>query len=126
MNIIKAALSILIALVLALAAFAAGSDFAGTWVGTAELPDQTIDEVTVILEKTEAGYMGKISDALGVLAPETPLVEAAYDGRQLKLVFPTADGVLITVQAKPEGEKLAGFWTDEDNESGKIALARKK
>jgi hypothetical protein len=126
MDIFKIALRIILVVVLALAAFAGGPGVEGTWIGTAELPDQTLDEVTVVLEKAEAGYKGKVSDALGVLAPDTPLTEAVFDGKQLKLVFPTAEGVVITILMKPEGEKFVGMWTDEEGESGKVEIARKK
>ncbi len=44
----------------------------------------------------------------------------------MKLVFPTAEGVVITILMKPEGEKLVGMWTDEEGESGKVEIARKK
>ena len=126
MDILKFALRVILVVVLALAAFAGAPGFEGTWIGTAELPDQTLDEVTVVLEKTETGYKGKVGDALGVLAPETPLTEVSYDGKQLKLMFPTAEGVVITILMKPEGEKLVGMWTNEEGESGKVELARKK
>jgi hypothetical protein len=95
-------------------------------VGTAELPDQTIDEVTVVLVKAETGYTGKVSDGLGVLVPETPLTQASYDGKVVKLVFPDAEGDFITIVLKPEGEKLVGQWSNEDGESGKVEIARKK
>jgi len=126
MNLVRIALRVILAVSLALAAFAGGPGFEGTWIGTAELTDQTIDEVTVVLEKTETGYKGKVGDALGVLAPETPLTEVSFDGKELKMIFPTAEGVVITILMKPEGEKLVGMWTDEEGESGKVELARKK
>lgn len=126
MNLVKAVLGLVIALVLALAAFASGPDAVGTWVGTAVLPDQTIDEVTLVLEKNEAGLKGKVSDALGMLAPDTPLTEASFDGKELKVVFPTAEGVVITIVLKPQGEKFVGLWTDEEGDSGAVELSKKK
>lgn len=126
MNLVRIVLYVLVAVVLAVAAFAGVDGFEGTWVGTAELPDQTIDEVTVVLEKTDTGYKGKVSDALGMLVPETPLTEASYDGKLMKLVFPTVDGDIIVILLKPEGEKLLGQWSNADGESGKVEIARKK
>jgi hypothetical protein len=126
MNLLKIAVGFVLAVALALAAFAAAPDFTGTWVGTAVLPDQTLDEVTLVLEKAETGLKGKVSDALFVLNPETPLIEALTNDNGLKIVFPTAEGVVITIVMKPEGEKLVGIWTDDEGESGRVELARKK
>ncbi|MBN1938272.1 MAG: hypothetical protein JW843_01700 [Candidatus Aminicenantes bacterium] len=126
MDLVKIVLRVILAVSLALAAFAAGPDVVGTWVGTAVLPDQTLDEVTLVLEKSETGLKGKVGDTLGVLSQDTPLTEASFDGKELRVVFPTAEGVIITIVMKPDGEKFVGMWTDEEGESGAVELAKKK
>jgi len=128
MHLLKTALcALVLAVAIALAAFAGGpAGIEGTWVGTAILPDQTPDEVTLIIEKAEKGYKGKVSDAAGVLAPETPLTEIVYDGKELKVVFPTAEGVVISIVLKPDKEKFTGQWTSDDGGSGAVEIAKKK
>ena len=117
---------LVIVLLLALAAFAAVPEYEGFWTGTAELPGQVVDEITLVLVKTGTGYAGVISDTLGIIAPETSLAGVKIEGTVLIFHFPAVDGLTIASHLKAHGGRMAGTWADPDGGSGKIELTRKK
>jgi hypothetical protein len=126
MNAAKIVLFFIVAVFLALAAFAASPDFEGTWVGTAELPEHTADDIVLVLDKTGAGVMGTISDGLGIIRPETAFAGFRADGNALGFHFPAVDGLTIAFTLKARGDRLIGCWTDPDGGTGKIELVRKQ
>ena len=104
-------------------------DVDGTWVGTAVVGDDgTAVEITVVIEKAQAGYAGKLSDSTG-LVPETPLREIVFKDNKLAFEFDLTQGTdtaLIKIELVLEAETLKGAWTDPDGNSGAISLTLKK
>lgn len=105
------------------------ADVAGAWLGTAVVGDDgTQVDITVVIEKAEAGYSGKISDATGMV-PETPLRQIVFKDGKLSFEFDLAQGMdtmLIKIDLTLENEALKGAWYDAEGNSGAILLALKK
>jgi hypothetical protein len=101
----------------------------GTWVGPAVVDNGGSEvEITVVIDKTDAGYAGKLSDATGMV-PETQLREIVFKDNKLTFDFDlnqSAGAVLIKIELLLEGETLKGAWTDPDGNSGAISLTLKK
>lgn len=104
-------------------------DVAGTWVGTAVVSDDgTTVEITVVIEKAQAGYTGKLSDSTGQV-PESPLREIVFKDNKLAFEFDLAQGAetaLIKIELVLEAETLKGAWADPDGNTGAISLTLKK
>ena len=103
-------------------------DVIGTWLGTAVVGDGSQVEITVVIEKTEAGYSGKLSDSTGMV-PETPLRQIALKDNKLTFEFDLLQGAetsLIKIELLLDKETLKGVWFDPDGNSGAIELAFKK
>ena len=101
----------------------------GSWLGTAVVGDDgTQVDITVVIEKAESGYSGKISDATGMV-PETPLRQIVFKDGKLSFEFDLAQGMetmLIKIDLTLEAETLKGAWYDPEGNSGAISLALKK
>lgn len=103
-------------------------DVIGTWLGTAVVGDGSQVEITVVIEKAEAGYSGKLSDSTGMV-PETPLRQIALKDDKLTFEFDLPQGAetsLIKIELLLDNETLKGVWFDPDGNSGAIELALKK
>jgi hypothetical protein len=104
-------------------------DVIGTWLGTAVVGDDGSQvELTVVIEKSEAGYSGKLSDSSGMV-PETPLRQIALKDNKLTFEFDLLQGAetsLIKIELLLDQETLKGVWFDPDGNSGAIELALKK
>lgn len=105
------------------------ADVVGAWLGTAVVGDDgTQVDITIVIEKAESGYSGKISDATGMV-PETPLRQIVFKDGKLGFEFDLAQGMdttLIKIELTLENETLKGAWYDPDGNSGAILLALKK
>lgn len=101
-------------------------DLSGTWIGKTEVPDTGIDEVTVILKKTETGYTGIINDSLAVIAKDTEIKDINTDGDKLSFAFPLADGNRVVIKVTVAGDKMTGYWEHQEGNTGAIELTRKK
>ncbi len=105
------------------------ADVIGTWIGTAVVGDDGSQvDITIVIEKAEAGYSGKISDATGMV-PETPLRQIVFKDGKLSFEFDLAEGMdtmLIKIELTLEAETLKGAWADPEGNSGAISLALKK
>lgn len=122
-------IALLAALVLVLGAVlwaAPGAGIEGTWLGKAEVADVGIVELTMALTKTETGFTGVCSDSMGMLNKDTPLTEIKLAGDKLAFQFLLADGALIVVDLKLEGDKMTGSWTHQEGDSGALSFERKK
>jgi hypothetical protein len=122
-------ITVLAALILILGAVlwsAPAAGIEGIWLGKAEVPDVGIIELTMTLTKTETGYAGTSSDNMGMLNKDTPLAQIKLDGDKLSFQFPLADGNLITVSLKVEGDKMTGNWTHQEGDTGALSFERKK
>ena len=113
----------------ALAAFCLGGqavDLSGTWVGKTEVPNQGIDEVTIILKLGEKDYTGTIGDSLGMIVADTEIKDAKFDGTTLTCNFALIDGTVIGLRLKLEGDKLKGQWEHPEGDVGTLEFERKK
>ena len=53
-------------------------------------------------------------------------VIGGVDGDKLTFQFPLADGNLIVVALKVEGDKMTGSWTHQEGDTGALSFERKK
>ena len=97
----------------------------GTWIGFAVASGNQVD-LTVVIDKGEAGYTGKISDATGMI-PESPLKNIVFKDGKLAFEFDMAsESMLIKIEMTLENETLKGSWFDPDGNSDIIELTLKK
>jgi hypothetical protein len=130
----KKTLLVLAVVALALFVLAGGAfaqkkpDVVGTWIGFAIVGDGGRVDITVVLDKGEAGYTGKLSDTTGMV-PESPLKEIVFKDGKLAFEFDLAEGAetrLIKIELTLENEILKGVWFDPDGNSDIIELTLKK
>jgi hypothetical protein len=109
--------------------FCQQADLSGKWVGQTEVPNAAEpDKLTLILEKKEGGYKGKVSDSMGMLQ-DTELEGLEFKDNKLSCNFlvNTGEGFLkIQMTLTVEGDKMKGNWEAEDGSSGKVELEREK
>jgi hypothetical protein len=101
----------------------------GTWTGHAVVGDDGSQiEITLVLERTDLGYAGKISDTSGFV-PETSLREIAFRDNKLTFELDLAQPsgtVLIKIELLYDKDTLKGVWYNPDGNSGAIELALMK
>jgi hypothetical protein len=100
----------------------------GTWAGYAIVDDGSRVDITVLIEKGEAGYTGKLSDTAGMI-PESPLRNIVFKDNKLTFDFDFSQGmdsVLIRLELTLENETLKGAWFDPDGNSNIVELTLKK
>jgi hypothetical protein len=103
------------------------TDLSGTWEGTAYVPDQGDNEITMVLRKEGESYSGTITDSMG-FANESNLENAKFADGTLTaefMIFNGSDYVRLYVTLKVSGGTLVGDWSDRQSESGSIELKRK-
>jgi hypothetical protein len=101
-------------------------DVIGTWIGYAVVGDGNRVDITVVLDKGDAGYTGKISDATGMV-PESPLKNIVFKDGKLAFDFDmTSESMLIKIELTLDSETLKGAWFDPDGNSDIIELTLKK
>lgn len=103
-------------------------DVVGTWIGYALEGEGARVDVTVVIDKGEAGYTGKISDSTGMV-PESPLKNIVFKDGKLGFEFDLAMGaesMLIKIELTLDGETLKGAWFDPEGNSDIIELTLKK
>jgi hypothetical protein len=97
----------------------------GTWIGFAVGEGNRVD-LTVVIDKGEAGYTGKISDATGMV-PESPLKNIVFKDGRLAFEFDMAsESMLIKIELTLDSETLKGAWFDPEGNSDIIELTLKK
>jgi hypothetical protein len=120
--------------VTALAVLAGGAfaqkkpDIVGTWLGYALTGDGSRVELTVVFDKGEAGYTGKMTEATGMI-PETALRQIAFKDGKLTFEFDLVMGVesqLIKIEMTLENDVLKGAWFDAEGSSDVVELTLKK
>ncbi|MBN1225017.1 MAG: hypothetical protein JXB23_17345 [Candidatus Aminicenantes bacterium] len=102
------------------------ADISGTWLGETEIPDQGTDELTLVLEKSEDGYTGILSDSFGMLM-ETECEDVEFKEDLLKFNFSIYDGyatMAVSITLKVEGNTMTGHWETDDGSSGEITLEK--
>jgi hypothetical protein len=105
--------------------FAQTPDLSGTWVGTTQIPDGTVDEVTLVLKKADTGYTGTVSDSLGLIAGNTDINDVKLEGSDLSFTLYLADGNLITIKLTVTADKLTGQWEHPEGSTGTLELLKK-
>jgi hypothetical protein len=111
------------------AAFCQEVNLSGTWIGETTVPDATEpDQVTLVLERTNGGYIGKVTDAFGY-AMDSELEEVEFEDKELTANFLIYDGeqyVRIFFTLTVEGDTMKGFWESESGDSAVIELHKQK
>lgn len=104
-------------------------NLSGTWIGETTVPDEMEpDKVTLILEKVNGEYKGKVTDAFG-FAMEAELEDVKFEGNELTanfLIFDGYENVRIYFVLKVEGDTMKGHWESEGGDSAEIELHRQK
>ena len=128
---IKTTLLLVLALGMGLAAIAqtpaAKLSPVGTWIGTAE-NQGSYDDMTVIIEKKDNVYTGKIKDAMGMFV-DVEIKNFVMKDNSVTFEFPGAMGGMafnLKADLVLTEKTLNGTWTMiEDGSTGAIELARK-
>jgi hypothetical protein len=102
-------------------------EIVGTWVGYANAQGMRFD-LTAVIDRNEAGYTGKLSDASGAIA-ETPLRQIVFQDGKLTSEFDVVLGgisMLIKFELALENEVLKGLWLDTEGNSDVVELTLQK
>jgi len=128
MSIIKAAIiALILVLTLWLTGFAvAPPELEGTWLGKTEVPDQGLDEVTMVIVKAKEGFSGTLVDSLGLIAKETAIKEIKLQANELTYHFNLVDEQEVWIKVTVDGDKLTGGWTTAEGDTGAIVFERRK
>ncbi len=100
-------------------------DLSGTWKGKMHIPNFGPYEMTMVLEKTDSGYEGTVSDTMGYIAEDTILQELKIEGNQLGCWFEMTDDSVCYLNLTEED----GIITGEAERSGGVVscvFVRKK
>ena len=104
----------------------AEEDILGTWEGTTSVPDMGDVGLTLLLEKIEEGYIGKISDTSGIM-DNTEISDIDFTNNELSFNFLFDNGysaVMVDMILKVEGNKLTGYW-QAGGDSAAVELEKK-
>lgn len=105
------------------------ANLSGTWTGETTVPDELEpDKVTLILEKTNGEYKGKVTDAFG-FAMEAELEDVEFKDNQLTanfLIFTGEEYMKVYFTLTVEGDTMNGRWESEAGDSASIELHRQK
>lgn len=105
----------------------AAVDISGTWVGSTEVPDMGMDEFTLVFEKTDGAYSGKMSDEMGMM-DEVELEDILLEGDKLSFhveFFNGMEYVTVYLSFTVTQDALEGGW-DAGGDAGEINFIRKK
>jgi hypothetical protein len=125
----KKAIPSLGALVLLLTfGFALGfqADISGTWVGDTEIPDQGVDEMTLVIEKSGESYTATISDSFGMVT-DAECEDLEYKDNTLTFNISIFDGysdMTVYITLKVDGDTMTGHWETEDGNTGEITMEK--
>ena len=100
-------------------------DLSGTWKGKMHIPNFGPYEMTMVLEKTDSGYEGTVSDTMGYIAEDTILQELKIEGNQLGCWFEMTDDSVCYLNLEEED----GIMTGEAERNGGVVscvFVRKK
>jgi hypothetical protein len=102
------------------------ADISGTWIGETEVPDQGIDEMTLVIEKMGGDYTATISDSFGMLM-DTECEDLEYKNDTLSFNISIFDGysdLKVYITLKVEEDTMAGYWETEDGSTGDITMEK--
>jgi hypothetical protein len=100
-------------------------DLTGTWNGKMHIPNFGQYEMTMVLEKTDSGYEGTVSDTMGYIAEDTPIQELHIENNQLSCWFDMTDDSVCYLNLTEED----GIMTGEAERGGGVVscdFVRKK
>jgi hypothetical protein len=111
------------------AVFSQQVNLSGTWTGETAVPEEIDpDKVTLVLERTNGEYKGKVTDAFG-FAKESELKDIEFEDNKLTANFLIFNGeayVKITFELTVEGDTMKGYWESEEGDSAPIELHKQK
>ncbi len=91
-------------------------DLTGTWKGKMHIPNFGPYEMTMVLEKTDSGYEGTVSDSMGYIAEDTPIQELQVENNQLSCWFEMTDDSVCYLNLTEE----EGIMTGEAERAGGV------
>lgn len=104
-------------------------DLSGTWEGTTEVPDSIEpDAVALVLEKTNSGYSGTVTDMMGLVQNEE-IEDVEFKDNTLTFNIPVWTGEVylkVYLTLTVEGDTMSGYWESEDGSSAPVELKRVK
>jgi hypothetical protein len=105
----------------------AAVDIKGEWVGSTEVPDVGMDEFTLVFEKADGQYSGKMSDQLGMM-DEVACEEIIVEDNKLTFHVEFDNGmeyVTVYLTFTITQDALEGSW-EASGDMGEINFSRKK
>ena len=111
-------------------AIAPAGDMAGTWVGNLEISEEDIDQLTLVLTKSAAGYTGFINDTMDFLEKDTRITDVKAGDQTINFTFKINFGTniqTIEMGLTLNGDKLTGtFESREKRAIIELEFVRKK
>ena len=83
-------------------------DLAGTWNGSMEIPNFGPYEITLVLKKTNSGYIGTVSDDMGHIAEGTEVENPKIEGNKFSCTFKLAGDSTVYLRLQADGDKMTG------------------
>lgn len=108
--------------------YAADVDLTGTWKGSTEVPDQGVDEITLVIKKEADAYAATVSDSLGMLT-DTVCEEIEFKEGTLTFnftIYQGYDSMTVWMNLDVEGDRMDGYWETEDGSQGQVNLEKVK
>ena len=112
--------------VLALQSYAS-VEITGRWVGSTEVPDIGLDEFTLVFEKADGAYTGKMSDEFGAME-DVECEEIVLENDSLKFhveFFNGMDYITVYLSFTVSQDALEGTWEVDSGDMGEINFTRK-
>ena len=129
----KFALACLVFLGLSVLAAAIPSiaDLSGTWAGRFRASHSEDDDLTLVLTKSETGYVGTLNDALGYLKKDTPITDVKTEGKTIRfqfvIIYETGESQDLGLNLTLDGERLTGTLEYKAKGGGEpVEFIRKK
>jgi hypothetical protein len=91
-------------------------DLTGTWKGKMHIPNFGPYEMAMVIEKTDSGYEGTVSDTMGYIAEDTPIQELQVENSQLSCWFEMTDDSVCYLNLTEED----GIMTGEAERAGGV------
>ena len=107
---------------------AQGVDLSGTWVGETEVPDAIEpDELTLVMNKENGEYTGKITDSMGML-DNTECEDIVFTDGKLTFNIEVNTGeayMRVYLTLTVDGNTMTGYWESEDGGTGPVKMEKK-
>lgn len=105
----------------------ASVDITGRWVGSTEVPDIGLDEFTLVFEKADGAYRGKMSDEFGAME-DVECEEIVLEDDSLTFhveFFNGMDYITVYLSFTVSQDALEGTWEVDSGDVGEINFKRK-